>query len=50
MQEAATPFAIRVRELVVGFGRRTVIDHCRWMFAAEKFSGWSALPVAASRC
>jgi phospholipid/cholesterol/gamma-HCH transport system ATP-binding protein len=26
MQEAGTPFAIRVRELVVRFGRRTVID------------------------
>jgi phospholipid/cholesterol/gamma-HCH transport system ATP-binding protein len=27
MQEAAESFAIRVRDLVVGFGRRVVIDH-----------------------
>ena len=27
MQEVAPPFAIRVRDLVVGFGRRVVIDH-----------------------
>ena len=27
MQEAAEPFAIRVRDLVVGFGRHVVIDH-----------------------
>lgn len=27
MQEAATQFAIRVRDLVVGFGRQIVIDH-----------------------
>ncbi len=27
MQEAATPFAISVRDLVVGFGRRVVLDH-----------------------
>lgn len=27
MQDADTPFAIRVRDLVVGFGRRVVIDH-----------------------
>jgi len=27
MQEAAEPIAIRVRDLVVGFGRRVVIDH-----------------------
>ena len=27
MQEATESFAIRVRDLVVGFGRRVVIDH-----------------------
>lgn len=27
MQDTDTPFAIRVRDLVVGFGRRVVIDH-----------------------
>ncbi len=27
MQEASEPFAIRVRDLVVGFGRQVVIDH-----------------------
>ena len=27
MQQATEPFAIRVRDLVVGFGRRVVIDH-----------------------
>ena len=27
MQEAAEPFAIRVRDLVVGFRRHVVIDH-----------------------
>ena len=27
MQQAAEQFAIRVRDLVVGFGRQIVIDH-----------------------
>ena len=27
MQEASLPFAIRVKDLVVGFGKQVVIDH-----------------------
>ena len=50
MQEATVQFAIRVRDLVVGFGRQVVIDHLALTSDGARSSGWSALPAAASRC
>ena len=52
MQEAegSEQFAIRVRDLVVGFRRHVVIDHLALDVTGARSSAWSALPAAASRC
>jgi len=50
MQEASLPFAIRVKDLVVGFGKHVVIDHLSLDVRRGEILGWSALPAAASRC
>ena len=49
--EGSERFAIRVRDLVVGFRRHVVIDHLALdVRSGERFSAWSAPPAAASRC
>lgn len=50
MQEADGQFAIRVHDLVVGFRRHVVIDHLDLDVRRGRYSAWSALPAAASRC
>ena len=49
MQEENVQFAIRVRDLVVGFGRQVVIDHLTLDVRKGEILGWSELPAAASR-
>jgi phospholipid/cholesterol/gamma-HCH transport system ATP-binding protein len=43
-------FAIRVRDLVVGFGRQTVLDHLSLDVRRGEILGLVGRPVAASRC
>ena len=42
--------AIHVRDLVVGFGKNTVIDHLSLDVRAGEIIGLSAPPAAANRC
>ena len=48
--QPATQLAIRVSDLVVGFGRQVVIDHLSLDVVRGEILGLSVRPAAASRC
>jgi phospholipid/cholesterol/gamma-HCH transport system ATP-binding protein len=50
MQEMTPQFAIRVHDLVVGFGRQVVIDHLSLDVRKSEILGLVGAPAAASRC